>query len=178
MLRHLVLFLVLCGFWALLSGQLDWSEPGQRYLMGCGVVSCALTTLLMWRVGFLEKEGNFIMIALKQPPYLLWLLWQIIVSNWDVAMRVWKPGLDIDPSIVKAPYKLKSELAVAIYANSITLTPGTVTVDINAEKKEFLVHQLTPGGEGGLAPMHDRVAKLEGGEPETLTPQKAPEAGA
>ena len=99
MLRHLVLFLVLCGFWALLSGQLDWSEPGQRYLMGCGVVSCALTTLLMWRVGFLEKEGNFIMIALKQPPYLLWLLWQIIVSNWDVAMRVWKPGLDIDPSI-------------------------------------------------------------------------------
>lgn len=162
MLRHLVLFVVLCGFWALLSGQLDWADPHERYLMICGIVSCALATLLMARVGFLEREGNFIMIALRQPPYLLWLLWQIIVSNWDVAKRVWKPGLDIEPSIVKAPYTLDSELAVAIYANSITLTPGTVTVQIDPDKKELLVHQLTPGGEGGLKPMHDRVKKLEG----------------
>lgn len=167
MLRHLVLFLTLCAFWALLSGQLDWTQPSQRYLMISGLVSCALTTLLMWRVGFLEQEGNFLRIAFRQPPYLAWLLWQIIVSNWDVAIRVWKPKLDIEPSMIKVPYSLESELSVAIYANSITLTPGTVTVDIDPEKKEFLVHQLTPGGEGGLQPMHNRIAKLEGGKPAT-----------
>ncbi|MCA8918499.1 MAG: Na+/H+ antiporter subunit E [Planctomycetes bacterium] len=164
MLRHLILFVVLCGFWAALSGQLDWTVPSQRYLMGCGLVSCALTTLLMWRVGFLEKEGNFVMIALRQPPYLLWLLWQIIISNWDVAVRVWKPKLDVDPSMIKTSYSLKSELAVAIFANSITLTPGTVTVDIDSKNKEFLVHQLSSTGEDGLKSMHDKVAKLEGRE--------------
>ena len=162
MLRHLLLFLVLCGFWAILSGQLDWSDTHQRYLMICGLISCALATLLSWRVGFLFEEGNVIRIMLRQPPYLLWLLWQIVVSNWDVAKRVWQPKLNVDPSMVKAPYTLKSELAIAIYANSITLTPGTVTVHIDSDKKEFLVHQLNPGGEAGLKPMHDKVAHVEG----------------
>ena len=63
---------------------------------------------------------------------------------------------------MRTPYKLKTELAVAIYANSITLTPGTVTVEIDSAKKEFLIHQLSPGGEAGLKPMHNKVAKLEG----------------
>ncbi|MCB9934055.1 MAG: Na+/H+ antiporter subunit E [Planctomycetes bacterium] len=162
MLRHLILFAVLLGFWAVLSGQLDWTDSHQRYLMICGVVSCALATLLSWRVGFLEKEGNFIRIAVRQVPYLFWLLWQIVVSNWDVARRVWSPRLDVNPSMVRTPYNLKSELAVAIYANSITLTPGTVTVLIDPEKREFLVHQLSAGGEAGLKPMHNKVAHVEG----------------
>ena len=162
MLRHLLLFISLLAFWALLSGQLDWTDTHQRYLMICGVVSCALATWLSWRVGFLFEEGNVIRIMLRQPPYLMWLLWQIIVSNWDIAKRVWKPTLDIDPSMVRTPYTLKSELAVAILANSITLTPGTVTVQIDPDKRELLIHQLSPGGEAGLKAMHDKVAAVEG----------------
>lgn len=162
LLRHLILFVVLLGFWAILSGQLDWTDGHQRYLMTCGVVSCALATLLSWRVGFLEREGNYLRMAARQFPYLFWLLWQILLSNWDVARRVWSPKMDIDPAMTRTPYKLKSELAVAIYANSITLTPGTVTVQIDSDKRELLVHQLSDGNGEALKDMHNRVARVEG----------------
>lgn len=161
-MRYLLLFVVLLVFWALLSGQLDYTDTHQRYLMICGVMSCALVTLLMRRVGYLDKEGNFVKIALRAPLYLIWLTWQIILSNLDVARRVWSPRVNIDPALVRAPYKLKTELAIAIYANSITLTPGTVTVEIDSGKKELLIHLLNPGGEAGLKPMHNKVAHLEG----------------
>jgi multicomponent Na+:H+ antiporter subunit E len=161
-LRHLILFVVLLGFWAILSGQLDWTDTHQRYLMICGVVSCALATLLSRRVGFLEKEGNFVRIAFRQIPYLFWLLWQILLSNWDVARRVWSPKLNINPAMTRTPYRLKSELAVAIYANSITLTPGTVTVQIDTDKRELLIHQLSACDGESLKDMHNRVARVEG----------------
>jgi len=64
--------------------------------------------------------------------------------------------------MTRTPYKLKSELAVAIYANSITLTPGTVTVQIDSDKRELMVHQLSAGAEESLRDMHNRVARVEG----------------
>lgn len=158
---HIVLFIVLLGFWAVLSGELDWSDTHNRYLMICGVVSCALATLLARRIGFLEKEGPFLRMALKLVPYMIWLSWQTLVSAWDVARHVWRPKLSIDPSMVRASYTLKHELSVAIYANSITLTPGTQTIGIDTEKREFMIHQLTPAGQKGLQEMHDQVARLE-----------------
>ncbi len=161
-LRHFLLFCVLLGFWVLLSGHYDLNSAQDRYLLSCGVASALLTTLLSARVGFLYEEGHLIRIFLRQPPYLIWLLWQIVLSNWDVAKRVWSPTLNIDPKLVRTPYRMKSELCTAIFANSITLTPGTVTVLIDTEKREFLVHALADSTAAGLADMHDRVKKLEG----------------
>ena len=162
MLRHVLLFCVLVGFWLLLSGHWDLRQTHDRYLLACGLLSCLVATLISWRVGFLFEEGHLIRIFVRQPPYLLWLFWQILLSNIDVARRVWSPRLNINPQMVRTPYNLKSELCTAIFANSITLTPGTVTVQIDAEKRELLVHALSDAGPAGLPAMHERVKRLEG----------------
>ncbi len=167
MLRHVLLFVVLLGFWVLLSGQVnDLGDTHQRYLLICGVVSCALATLLAKRVGFLYDEGHLGRIMVRQIPYLFWLAWQVVVSNFDVARRVWSinPRRKIRPRFITVPYAIKSDLATVVYANSITMTPGTVTVRVDTEKRELLVHALSENSAAGLRDMHDRVKRVEGEE--------------
>lgn len=161
MLRHIVLFVVLLGFWALLSGQLDWTDGHQRYLMICGLASCALATLIVKRVGFLDQEGPLGRFLVGAMIYVPWLLWQIIKSNVDVARRVWSLNPDIDPVVFKAFYDMKSSLGAAVYANSITLTPGTLSIEIDTHKKEIMIHALHHTNKDTKA-IHDRVLALEG----------------
>ena len=164
MLRHLLLFLVLLGFWVLLSGQVDVTDAHQRYLLICGVVSAALGTLVAKRVGFLYDEGHLGRIMVRQIPYLFWLAWKVVLANLDVARRVWSlhPRRAVRPRFITVPYSIKSDLATAIYANSITMTPGTVTVRVDTEKREMLLHALSDASTAGLTDMHDRVHRLEG----------------
>jgi multicomponent Na+:H+ antiporter subunit E len=163
LLRHVALFFVLLGFWVLLSGQVDVRDPTQRYLLICGAASALLGTLLARRVGFLYDEGRLGRIILRLPPYLIWLAWQVVLANLDVARRVWSlnPRKHINPGFIKAPYEIKTPLAKTIYANSVTLTPGTVTVRLDAHEKVLLVHTLTGIKPEELRVMHDRVKALE-----------------
>lgn len=163
MLRHFVLFVVLFGFWILLSGQVDVTDGHQRYLLICGLASAAIGTWLAARIGFLYDEGNVARIVTRHPPYLLWLLWEVFLSNIDVALRVWspRPEKNIHPRFMRVKYETESDLATVIYANSITLTPGTATVLVDTEKKEVLVHALTKKSARGLKAMHDKVKALE-----------------
>ena len=95
MLRAISLFLALMGFWVLLSGQFDVRDPGQRYLLACGVVSCIFVTWVATRKGILDEEGHPIQIMIHLLPYLPWLFLQIVRSNFDVAYRIWHPGRPI-----------------------------------------------------------------------------------
>jgi multicomponent Na+:H+ antiporter subunit E len=70
------------------------------------------------------------------------------------------PRLPVDPVVVRFKTRLTSDLAVTAFANSITLTPGTVTVDV--EEREFVVHALTPQTPAGFAGMERRVAEAFG----------------
>jgi multicomponent Na+:H+ antiporter subunit E len=160
-IRYIGLFLVLCVFWVVLSGHLNWEDAHDKYFMISGAVSCALAVALSARVGFLDKEGPFGRVLVGMLTYFPWLFWQIIKSNWDVLKRVWSPDMKLDPVVFTTPYKMKTELAVVTYANSITITPGTITVAIEPDKREFLCHALTPAGKD-LQDMHDRCLKLEG----------------
>jgi len=162
LLKYLTLFALLLVFWLLLSGQVDPADPHQRYLIGCGVVSSALATVVAARVGFLYQEGDLFRIVARQLPYLAWLLVQIIRSNVDVAARVWSPRAPIEPEMLHVPYETGSSLTTVIFANSITLTPGTVTVMVNEQARDILVHALVPNRQEGLWEMHDRVRALEG----------------
>lgn len=154
-------------FWILLSGQVDVANATHRYLLVCGLVSALLGTLLARRVGFLYDEGNLGRVFFRQIPYLFWLAWQVVLSNFDVARRVWtlSPRKHINPGFITARYKMKSPLVKTIYANSITLTPGTVTVRMDADSNEILVHTLTGIKPEDLDAMHDRVMALEGESP-------------
>ena len=161
MARAVSLFVVLMAFWFLLSGQFH-----SVFLISCGVVCCAAVTFLAVRENIVDEEGHPIHLAFRSIAYLPWLFWQIVLSNLDVAYRVWHPRRPIAPRMVRVPYRTKSDLATVIYANSITLTPGTVTVRVDPERKEFLVHALTEEAEKSLldGAMESRVRKLEGAE--------------
>jgi multicomponent Na+:H+ antiporter subunit E len=96
-------------------------------------------------MNIVDEEGHPTQHFSGAVSYALWLFWQIILSNWDVFKRIWNPALPMDPLFVRIPYTTKTDFGTALYANSITLTPGTVTVDIDPEKHEMIIHCLARG---------------------------------
>jgi multicomponent Na+:H+ antiporter subunit E len=76
--------------------------------------------------------------------YLLWLMWQVVLSNIDLVRRIWDPTLPIRPAWQRLDIKVTSSLAKTLYANSITLTPGTLTTDVKDD--HFMVHSLSSDG--------------------------------
>ena len=164
MLRPTTKFLVLLGFWISLSGQINIFEADDRFLLTCGVLTCIFVTYLTYRTGILDEEGHPFHLLPTMFLYLPWLLWQIILANLDVAYRVWHPTLKISPRMIRVPFRTKSPVATVIYANSITLTPGTVTVSVDERNKVMLVHALSDKSAESLlsGDMQDRIEKLEG----------------
>jgi multicomponent Na+:H+ antiporter subunit E len=158
-----ILFVSLMAFYVVLSGQVV--GPGAPKLMIMGAVTCAAITLLARRLGILDDEGLPFRYWLRTAAYMPWLMWQVLLANIDVLKRVWKPGkLDIDPQMIRVPHELRTAYGVATYMNSITLTPGTVTVDVGED--ELLVHALTTEAAEDLqsGEMHRRVKHVEGGK--------------
>ena len=155
-MRAFSLFVVLAIFWAAISGQT------LLFLVGCGVVCCIGTTAVALRMGSHDEESHWVPFLLRMVTYVPWLMWQIILSNLHVAARVWSPKPVIEPRMFTIPVDLKSPLAIVTYANSITLTPGTVTVDVR--ENEMLIHALTKETADDLisGSMHEQVKKLEG----------------
>ncbi|MEM7246417.1 MAG: Na+/H+ antiporter subunit E [Acidobacteriota bacterium] len=147
--------LVLLATWLVLSGHFYW------WLVAAGIGSTALVVYLAWRLRILG-EGPF---PLSLPRFSLgycpWLAWQVARASLDVAYRVWHPKLPIQPRLVRLDHDLKTTAGLATWANSITLTPGTVTVEAGPD--EVLVHALTESGEDELRSggMLDRVGRLE-----------------
>lgn len=124
-MRYLALFILTFGFWLLLTFDLSMAN----LIAGC--VS-ALTTSLLFTKYFFHKVVKFI-----QPLRYFWLLvylviftWECIKANFDVAYRVLHPAMPIKPGIVKVKLGLQSDFARTMLANSITMTPGTIAVDI------------------------------------------------
>lgn len=142
--------------WVLLSGQFG------GWFLALGVISIACSVLIAVRMDVIDHEGAPIHISGGAVRYWLWLLWEIAKADWDVAKYVFRPLSSLSPTLFTVPTSQKSELGQAIYANSITLTPGTVTVE--AVHEEFLVHALTQEGADGLAgsEMDHRVSRFEG----------------
>ena len=94
--------------------------------------------------------------------YLPWLIYQIYLANLHVVYLVWHRGMPIDPKIIRFKTKLESDLALVTLANSITLTPGTITLDIR--DGEYYVHALSKKVADDLltGDMQNRVAKIYG----------------
>lgn len=153
---HVVsVFIVMYGVWILLSGQLTAMH------LGAGLVCSLIVTYLAVRKGIADAEGHPVQLLGTAFVYWPWLGWQIVLANLDVLWRVWHPRLPISPRMVKVPNRIKNDLTKVIYANSITLTPGTVTVSV--DKDHFLVHSLTEEGVRSLltGEMEKRVRRME-----------------
>jgi multicomponent Na+:H+ antiporter subunit E len=150
------LALSLFVFWLLLSGIYT------PFLVASGAGASIAIALLALRMEVVDEEGypaRFIGRALL---YLPWLVKEILKSGWQVARIVLDPRLPISPTLARFKPLQETAVGVVTHANSITLTPGTLTVE--AAEEEFLVHALTRAGAAGLAgsEMDRRVRALEG----------------
>ncbi len=135
MLRAFGLGAILFAFWLALSGHYT------PLLLGFGVGSSALVVFLAMRMELVDDEGVPFHIVGRMAIYLVWLLKEIVVANLHVAAIILKPSLPISPVVVMYPASQKTDLGKVIYANSITLTPGTITTRVRGTELE--IHSLT-----------------------------------
>jgi len=158
MKQAIVLFLHLMVVWLLLSGHYTLG------MIGFGVLSAAIVVALTRRLGVLDLESLPVQLGLKPFFYIPWLLKEIVKANIDVAKIVLDPALPISPRLIRVRASQRTEVGQVVFANSITLTPGTITLDVR--DGSMLVHALTQAGAEGLqtGEMDARVAALEAEE--------------
>lgn len=142
-MRTIITAVLIYIYWLLLSGH---TEP---LLLSLGIISTLLTIFLASRMRVIDDESY----PLEQLPRLLkyyfFLGKEIILANIDVIKRILKPGKSISPQVVELVARQPTDLGKVIYANSITLTPGTVTMDIEGE--QLIVHALSKEAADDLA---------------------------
>lgn len=156
MSRSVGAFLVLFSFWILLSGYFT------PFLIAAGAGSAIAVVYFSRRMDVIYRRVlsvHFVRRVLFS--YWPWLIKEIFKSGWDVTWRVLSPSLPISPTLARFRPGQETELGLVTHANSITLTPGTISVEVARE--EFLVHALTREGAAGLAgsEMDRRVTRLE-----------------
>jgi multicomponent Na+:H+ antiporter subunit E len=141
--RDMPLFFVLLLIWMLMSGSLQLAE------WVVGALAALLVVALSRRSGGAEPPA--LIFSIGAGAALLHYLWiflrALIRANLDMARRVLSPSLPIDPVVVEVHTHLDSSLGRLLLANSITLTPGTLTVDIEGER--LRVHWIDRGGLDG-----------------------------
>lgn len=154
-----VQFLVLFGLWLLLSGHYDWLH------ITIGFFSALLVVFIhipLNRYLFYEKKitKGHVLNYIRLLIYIPWLIWQIIVASLQVAYLVMHPKIPINPILIRFKTQLPNPVAKVILGNSITLTPGTLTISIDED--EFLVHALTEASASSIidGTMPRQVARL------------------
>ena len=144
-------------FWIVWSGQFD------LFHLALGVISTAIVSLWSSRLFFPSSQirfSEFFATIFRVECYGVWLVYQIFLANLDVLRLALHPRCQdmLDPKMVSFKTTLRSEMALFVFAQSITLTPGTVTVRVSDH--EFLVHALSPMFAKGLpGDMQDRIAR-------------------
>ena len=156
MRKTMTLLFILSGTWLLLSGH---TNP---LLLSLGLLSVAAVVACASRLEILDDESVPVHLLPGLIRYVPWLIGQVIRSNLDVARRIVSPELPIHPSVVKVDATHHTEVGRVTYANSITLTPGTISLDVSAETIE--VHALTEDAANDLmsGEMARRVQRAEG----------------
>jgi len=156
-LRFISLVIALYLFWLALSGHF---EP---WFLIWGVVSAVVSALIAYRMRVVDAEGHPTQTFVSALTYFPWLVWEIVKSCWSVTKLIVHPDLPISPTMTRVRATQRSAVGIATYANSITLTPGTITTGVKGNI--LTVHALVRDGaldlEGGG--MDARVTRFERG---------------
>jgi len=135
-LKHAVsLTLTLFILWLLLSGHYN------VLLISLGLISSLLTVVLALRMDVIDHESHPLHLRRQLPRFWIFLSRDVVLANLDVARRILTPGKSFSPQLRQLPLPQKTAVGQVIYANSITLTPGTVTVQLNTDS--IRVHALS-----------------------------------
>ncbi len=164
LLRSLGLAGALAIFWILLSGY--WLT----LIVTLGVASIALCVWIAHRLEVTDHEGYPIQLTARSLAYFPWLLKEIVVSNIAVAKAILGGNQTVKPQVLVVSADQSSDLGVTVYANSITLTPGTVTIAVDDET--LVVHALMDETADGLrtGDMSTRVCRFVG-DPDPAAPK-------
>jgi multicomponent Na+:H+ antiporter subunit E len=155
--QGVALFLILLAVWLVNSGHYT------PLMIGFALASCLLVVLLSRRMDIVDDEGVPVRLIPRLVTYLPWLIKEIFISNLDVARRVLTPGkAPISPRVIETPTSQHSDLGRVTYANSITLTPGTVSIRVHGTS--ITVHAIADEVADGLleGEMDRRVTRFEG----------------
>ena len=159
-LPNLVLLgLMLAAIWLLLSGLF------KPLLLVLGTLAVMLTVVLAKRMNIVDAESNPVMATLRYMRYWPWLLVEMVKSSIDVARRVLSPEMPISPTVFEVRSTQKTAVGRVVLANSITLTPGTVTMDVDGDR--IKVHALSRDTVDYVlsGEMDRRVTRAEGEQP-------------
>jgi len=134
-MRQLITLLVLAAAWLL------WSGLFKPLLLGLGLFSCLLVLVVAQRTGFFQRDAFALHLTPRLTLYWAWLLKELVKSNFAIARIVLSPSLPIQPQVVRVDASRFGRVGQAILGNSITLTPGTLTMD--TVDGQLTVHCLT-----------------------------------
>jgi multicomponent Na+:H+ antiporter subunit E len=157
-MRYVICYIVLYAFWLLLTGLYDATH------LILGAAATLIVTMWSAKLMFDKSPGiRHFVFLFKIPFYLVWLMWEVVKSNWIVAKLALADNVEevISPTFFVHTTRLRSDVAKVTLANSITLTPGTITVSISGD--EFHIYAITRElADGGVAGMEKWVAWLFG----------------
>ena len=146
----------LAAFWLLNSGHFD------PILLALGLVSVVLVVGIALRMTIVDTDHPSLAVYLRAIGYFAWLMKEIVLANLHVVRRIWALKPQISPTLITLEASQVSDLGKVIYANSITLTPGTITLEITGNQLQ--VHTLTREAAQDLLDdqMNKRVKRVEG----------------
>lgn len=159
MRKLIVPILLLYALWLLLSGHYN------ALFLALGAASSLMVAILANRLRVLEPDERSFAFVWRLILYVPWLIKEIVLSNIEVTKLIWHPRLPITPQVVRAKASQRTPLGLATFANSITLTPGTLSLDAD-EDGVIVVHAIADTTAEGLqsGEMDRRVAALEDGQ--------------
>ncbi len=139
-----------------------WSGMFEPLMLAFGLASCIFAALITSKLQVVDSRERPLLIFARMIGYIPWIAWEVVKSNIDVAKRIWQPQMDISPTIVTVKATQETALGLVIHANSITMTPGTLSIDVEPGLIE--VHALSADSIADLhnGEMDRRVSKLEG----------------
>ena len=163
MVHMTCLALVLFAFWMVLSGRTE-----TKFVV-YGILTAVVTTWVTYPLLLVpNKDGSkkyyvFGFSIPKMIMYFFWLMWQLVLANIDVLLATTGQELNIDPKVVRFRFRADNPMASVILANSITLTPGIVTMNVT-DDGVYEIHALTVGAAAGVLDggMQKKVADLYG----------------
>ena len=130
-------------------------------LLSLGGLSCLLSVYLTIRMNITEEDGFTVKAGLRFLTYLPWLMRELIKSGIEISLCILNPNEKIAPRVVKIKPSQRTSIGLMIYANSITLTPGTVSTLVS--NNEIEVHTITENAEKSLinGMMNNKVKSIE-----------------
>lgn len=157
MLHAAILFVLFYAFWILLSG---FFTP---FLLGAGAAVSLAVVWFAHRMEVADREGHPAHLGLSALGYWAWLAKEILKSALDVSRVILDPRLPASPTVVRFKPRQKTSVGLVTHANSITLTPGTLSIEVGPD--QFVVHGLTRESAGAAmdSEMDRRVERFEGG---------------